>query len=375
MNENKDKIKILSVNPGLNICGGIESYTMNYYRNFSDNIRVDFATHDIKKNNYVKEIKSRNDNIFLFEHIGLKTSFKFIKQLKQFFKEHHDYDIIHCNMANASPFYFYYAKKYNIKVRIIHSHQNKYADKFINKERNIQLIYLAKKLATHNFACSRIAWDFLFKNKKYYTVKNAIDVEKFKFNQEIRDIYRKKLNISDNELLIGHVGRFSPSKNHSFLIEIAKELIDKNNKIKLILVGIGDLRKDIEVKVKALGIESNVYFTGLREDIPNILNNSNLFILPSIYEGLGLVLLEAQASNLPCLVSEAIQPEVDLGVGLVKRLNLSVGAKVWAKESEDLINNKGINKDIYIANAVKEKAYDLSSILNNLLSVYKLNLE
>ena len=123
-----------------------------------------------------------------------------------------------------------------------------------------------------------------------------------------------------------------------------------------------------------MGIQENIYFTGIRKDIPSILKSVDLFILPSIYEGLGLVLLEAQASKVPCLVSEAIQPEVDLGIGLVKKLDLSCGVSKWADEANNIINQNK-NNDIDIIKAVKEKKNDLNSILSNLLSVYKLKLD
>lgn len=371
--------KILHVSGAMNV-GGTETMLINLYRQINKDIQFDFISYSSEEAYYDKEIEKLGGRIIKLNppsEVGIISA---IRDIMKVIKENGPYNAVHTHMLFNCGIAMIAAYLSGVRVRVSHAHTTSDEEASLNRKVYITIMRFFINIFSTNFlACSDAAGKYLFgnsiiTNKRYKMLPNYIDYEKF-INCNDKNSIRKELGIGDNDIVICNIGRFIEAKNHSFLIEIAKELIDKNNKIKLILVGIGDLRKDIEVKVKALGIESNVYFTGLREDIPNILNNSNLFILPSIYEGLGLVLLEAQASNLPCLVSEAIQPEVDLGVGLVKRLNLSVGAKVWAKESEDLINNKGINKDIYIANAVKEKAYDLSSILNNLLSVYKLNLE
>ena len=135
------KIKVLTITPALSLCGGIESYTMNYYRNMSNDIEMDFITHEMKDEHYKNEIMTKGGKVYLFPTINLKNLKEFWGQLDKFFEEHHDYDIIHCNMANAAVFYFYFAKKYGIKIRIIHSHQNNFADKFTHKLRNMPLIY------------------------------------------------------------------------------------------------------------------------------------------------------------------------------------------------------------------------------------------
>ena len=188
------------------------------------------------------------------------------------------------------------------------------------------------------------------------------------------DGIRQELNIDKKDIIVGHVGRLIDAKNHSFLLDIVSEMINKNPNIKCILVGDGVLREQIEEKILKLNIQNNVYLLGIRDDVDKIMKEFDLFIMPSIYEGLGLVLLEAQVSIVPCLVSEAIQPEADLGVGLVKQLNLSDGIHKWAEEAEKIISNKN-KSNINIAKAIKDKHYDLNSILDNLLSVYKFKLD
>ena len=146
-----------------------------------------------------------------------------------------------------------------------------------------------------------------------------------------------------------------------------------DEQIKAIFVGDGHLRNDVENQAKELGLEKNILFLGIRKDISNILNCCDLFILPSIYEGLGLVMLEAQASGLPCLVSEAIQPEADLGIGLVKQIKLDDGIDKWADEALKLIGKKNNNKEA-IEEAFKAKGYEIEDIVNTLLDVYKINI-
>ena len=169
------------------------------------------------------------------------------------------------------------------------------------------------------------------------------------------DGIRQELNIDKRDIIVGHVGRLMDAKNHSFLLDIVSEMINKNPNIKCILVGDGILREQIEEKILKLNIQNNVYLLGIRDDVDKIMKEFDLFIMPSIYEGLGLVLLEAQVSIVPCLVSEAIQPEADLGVGLVKQLNLSDGIHKWAEEAEKIISNKNknnINIDYFPTNFI-----------------------
>ena len=146
--------------------------------------------------------------------INFKNIFKFLSVLKDFFKNHHDYDIIHCNIMNSSLFYFYEANKYHIPIKINHIHQNAYADRISRVIRNYLLIKIGAKMSNVNFACSKVAGNFLFKNKKYYIINNAIELDKFKYNEKNRQEIRKKYGISDDTFLIGNIARFAPQKNH-----------------------------------------------------------------------------------------------------------------------------------------------------------------
>jgi len=168
---------------------------------------------------------------------------------------------------------------------------------------------------------------------------------------------------------MGHLGRFIPAKNHDFLLKIVEDLVQTNPKVKCILVGDGDLRQSIESKIKMLGIEDNVYLLGIRDDVDRIFKAMDVFILPSTYEGLGLVLLEAQASGVPCVTSQAIQPEADLKIGLLKKLNLEADIDVWSKSVLKIVNELKLDK-IFIRSAFENKGYRIEDITSKLYSVY-----
>lgn len=373
-----NKKRILHVTGAMNV-GGTETMLVNLYRKINNNIQFDFISYSNEEAYYDKEIKDLGGNVIRLKPPSEVGFIEAVKDIKKVIKENGDYDAVHTHMLFNCGIAMIAAYLSSVKVRVSHAHTTSdNSESFIRKVYISVMRIFIKLFSTDFLACSDGAGRYLFgrnitSNKKYNLLPNFIDYEKF-IKCEDKSSIRKEFGIKDEDIVVCHIGRFINAKNHSFLLEVANEMIKRNDKIKLLLVGTGDLKNEIEDKVKELGIGKNVYLTGIRNDIPNILNNSDLFILPSIYEGLGLVLLEAQASNVPCLVSEAVQPEVDLNIGLVKQLKLSYGSKKWALEAEVLIN-KNKSQDINVMEAVKKKGYDLNSIMNNLVSVYKLNLE
>lgn len=373
-----NKKRILHVTGAMNV-GGTETMLVNLYRKINNNIQFDFISYSNEEAYYDKEIKDLGGNVIRLKPPSEVGFIEAVKDIKKVIKENGHYDAVHTHMLFNCGIAMIAAYLSSVKVRVSHAHTTSdNSESFIRKVYISVMRIFIKLFSTDFLACSDGAGRYLFgrnitSNKKYNLLPNFIDYEKF-IKCEDKSSIRKEFGIKDEDIVVCHIGRFINAKNHSFLLEVANEMIKRNDKIKLLLVGTGDLKNEIEDKVKELGIGKNVYLTGIRNDIPNILNNSDLFILPSIYEGLGLVLLEAQASNVPCLVSEAVQPEVDLNIGLVKQLKLSYGSKKWALEAEVLIN-KNKSQDINVMESVKKKGYDLNSIMNNLVSVYKLNLE
>lgn len=371
------KSKILHVTGAMNV-GGTETMLINLYRKVNNEMVFDFISYSDKEAYYDKEIEKLGGKVIRLTVPSERGFVGAIKDIRNVIKENGPYNAVHTHMLFNCGIAMISAYFSEVKIRVSHAHTT--ADNSTSLIRKLYILVmrlLIRIFSTNFLACSDAAGRYLFgdnivDNKKYKILPNYIDYEKF-INSNDKNKIRLEIGIKEDDIVIGHIGRFITAKNHTFLIDVANEMIQKNSKVKLILVGTGDFEEQIKEKVKKLGIDSNVYFLGVRDDIPSILKSMNLFILPSISEGLGLVLLEAQASQIPCLVSEAIQPEVDLGVNLVNKINLSCGKEEWARKAFDIIE-KNNNKNINIVSAVKEKRYDLNSILDNLKVIYNLNL-
>lgn len=372
----KKNHKVLQVVGGMDV-GGTESMIMNLYRQIHKDIRFDFISYYNRDGYYDKEIIDLGGKIIRTKSPTEIGQIKAIKDLYKIIKEGR-YDIVHAHTLFNCGIAMIAAKLAGAKIRISHSHTNLDVGNSIVKKFYFTIMrILIIVFSTNYIACSNSAGKYLFgkniiKNNKYKVLPNYVDYTKFlKFHNNI-DLIRK-LKLNDGDIIVGHIGRFVDAKNHNFLIEIANKIINKDNRIKFILVGDGPLKEEIEKKVIKLGIGDNVFLLGIRKDVELILNTCDIFIFPSIYEGLGLVMLEAQACGLPCLVSEAIQPEADLGIGLVKQIKLDDGIDKWVDEVLNLIGKKNNNKET-IEEAFKANGYEIEDIVNTLLDVYKINI-
>ena len=309
------KIRILSVLNNLNKCDGISSYLMNYYTKFDEEkIHMDFVVvSDNIDDENKKIIESKGGTIFYIKSPSLKSMLKDIKNIKKFLKEKvNEYDIIHSHVINSGYFFLKYAKKYGIKCRILHSHNTTLgSEQIIKKIRNIIMAQKTVSLTTNWFACSKEAGKYLFKEKKFDVIHNAINVQEYVYNEEIREKYRKDLGIEENIVLL-HVGRFDTQKNHMFLLETFKQVVEINSKYKLLLVGNGVLEKEIKSKIKELKLEDSVIILGVRNDVKNILSAADIFVLPSLFEGLPVVAIEAQASGIKCILADTITDETKI---------------------------------------------------------------
>ncbi len=309
-------IKVLQIGMTDNL-GGIESYLINYYRNIDKN-RINFDFINIYPNPlcFQNEIENGKSKVYKVTSY-YRNPFKFISELKKIIIEN-DYQIIHCNMNSAVMIFpLIAAKMAKAKIIIAHAH-NSSSDKgmlkaflhFVNK-RFIPLF------ANTFFSCSNKAGQWFFnkkilKSNDYFVINNAIDVNKFKFDESIRNKLRKNYNIADDAFVIGHVGRFVPQKNHVLLIDIFNEIYKENHNVILILIGEGPLEEEIKNKVKSLNLLNNVIFLKKRNDVNNFYQIMDLFVLPSLYEGLPLVGIEAQTNGLNCIFSSKITREIDI---------------------------------------------------------------
>lgn len=360
-------IRVLYILPALNFCGGMENYAMNYYRRIDkDKVQIDFITHTNLELSFKNEIESLGGKVYQFPVFSIKN-FKLIqKKINEFFIFHkNEYSIIHCHMANAAYFYFRVAKKYGINIRILHSHQPSAADKITHKIRNYPLLYLGNKLATHRVACTELAGKFLFKNKPFIIIKNAIDAKKFNFNYNIRAELRKKLNL-ENKFVIGHIGRFCAQKNQKFLLEIFKEVLKKNKNAYLILIGDGEDKQKIKECIKKLNLMNKVKIIPPCENVNDYYQAFDTFVFPSLYEGLGIVLIEAQCAGLMVYTgNENIPKDVKVTSNL-QFISLKESANIWA---DDILNNTNyIRKNHY--EEIKKSGYDIDNEVKILENYY-----
>ncbi len=320
---------------------------MNYYRNIDRNkIQFDFICDADSTNIPKDEIESLGGKVIICP--PYQKVFKYIKFLEKLFKEN-KYKIVHSNINSLSVFPLYAAKRAGVPIRIAHSHST--ANKKELKKTLIKnmLRPFSKKYANVYFACSELAGRWLFGNKtfdegKVTIINNAIDVEKFVYNEDIRKKVRNELKekckseINDDTLVVGHIGRFVKQKNHEFLIDIFNEIHKRKENSVLMLVGQGPLQKEIEEKVNKLGLQDCVLFLGQRNDANELYQAMDVFVLPSLYEGLGMVLIEAQYAGLNCYCSEAVPKEAYIS-GLLKKLLLSDSPSLWAETILQNYNN------------------------------------
>lgn len=297
------------------IGGGVEAVVMNYYRNIDKNkIQFDFICDNDSTNIPYEEIKSLGGKVILIP--PYQKVFKYHKELKKVLKDG-DYTIVHSHINTLSVFSLYAAKRAGVPVRIAHSHSTTNKKE---KKKNLlkqALRPFSKVFATDYMCCSELSGRWLFGNKEYdkgnvYLLNNAIDLDKFKYDEIIRKEKRKELNISDETLVIGHIGRFVEQKNHRFLIDIFKEIYNKNEKSILLLAGQGPLMNEMKQKVEELHLTGNVVFLGQRSDVNELYQAYDVFLLPSLYEGLPVVGIEAQATGNLCFFSDTMTKETKI---------------------------------------------------------------
>lgn len=315
------------------IGGGVESVVMNYYRHIDrTKIQFDFICDEDSTNIPYEEIDKLGGKVILIP--PYQKVIKYHKELKRVFKEG-NYRIVHSHINTLSVFSLFAAKCAGVPVRIAHSHSTTNKKE---KKKNLMKQILrpfSKMFATNYMCCSELAGRWLFGNKEYdkgnvYLLNNAIDLDKFKYDEKIRENKRKELNIDDDTLVIGHVGRFVEQKNHRFLIDIFNEVHKQNNNSILLLAGQGPLMEEMKEKVRNLGLEKNVKFLGQRDDISELYQAFDIFCLPSLYEGLPVVGVEAQATGNLCVFSNEMTKETKV-LKTTEFLSLDQSTKKWKK--------------------------------------------
>ena len=362
-----EPIRVLQVVHGMG-CGGAENMIMNLYRKLDrSKVQFDFLVHTDKKCFFDDEIESLGGHIYRVSYFNLVNYFAYKKALNEFFSAHPEIKIVHGHLGSCAHIYLAVAKKYGCYT-IAHCHNSK--PPFSIKSTLYYIFNLkTRKVADYFMACSLMAGEYRYGQKiahsdKFSVLNNAIDSDRYIFSADKRRKSREEFNLTD-EILIGHIGRFNEQKNHLFLLNVFSEINKINPKAKLMLVGGGELEIEIREKAEVLGILDGVIFTGVRSDVPELLCAMDLFIFPSVYEGLGIVAVEAQASGLKVLCSDVL-PEESAVTENITYYSLNDSPSAWAEKAMSMLPYE--RKDT--SREIKEHHYDINETVKWLEEFY-----
>lgn len=320
-------IRVLHIVSSLGTGSGVMSVLMSYHRNLDRvKFQFDYLCFRETEQTFEQEIGDLGGRVYHFP--SPKPGRAFQSQAEAFFRQHREYEIVHCHPIYGAFFFGKAARKQGVPHVIQHSHTTRYSDKPISALRNWALLSLFPRRATDFTACSAEARAIFWwkKPEKVFIMENALDTEKFTFSDARRAQIRDQYGIGEKTLVLGHIGRFSPEKNHMFLLSILKKVPEAV----LLLVGDGPRMEQVKEASRHRGLEDRVIFAGRQRDVAGYLSAMDVFFLPSTFEGLGIVLLEAQCNGLPCLASSRVPPETDVS-GNVCYLPLEDGTAPWAE--------------------------------------------
>lgn len=350
--------------------GGAESMIMNLYRNIDrDKIQFDFVVNDrVKPYMFEEEVKRLGGRIFTIPKFSGKNFVLYRKKVTQLFQNNSEWKIVHIHNTSSAMLMIDIAKKYHL-ITIAHAHFNR---DFINFKSYVQKILRVpiKNNADYLLACSKLSGAYVFNvNKEEVRVlNNAIETKKYIFNEEIRKRKRAELALKDKTIL-GHVGRMDFEKNHFYLLDIFNNYHKLNPKSVLLLIGEGVLKEELRKKVKDYGLVDEVKFLGMRSDINELLQAMDIFVFPSLFEGLPVTLIEAQAAGLPILASDRITKEVQI-TDLINFKSIDIEPSQWAKTIDDqylLFRNNMSERIIEAGYDVKDTAKELEAYYSSIL--------
>ncbi len=361
-----EPIRILNA-VGIMAPGGIETLIMNVYRNIDrSKVQFDFLTHNGSGGAYEDEIRSLGGRIYEMPVLrsGTRTYYwkllSYRSELIKFFTGHPEYHVLHGHMTNTASIYMPIAMKYGrVTCAVAHSHLTQARPGLSGLITNM-LHRSLPRIATDYFACSEAAAKWIFSDDdinrgKVRIIKNGVDPKRFYYDRVKADGIRRELGL-EGKTVIGNVARFKTEKNHTFQIDVLAEIVKTMPDAVLMLIGDGELRAETEEKVNRLGLQNNVKFMGLRSDVPDLMLAMDMFFLPSLYEGLPVAAVEAQASGLPVLTSTGVTPETDI-TGNVTFLDLSLGPEKWAEKILETIRTFE-RKDMF--HYIRENGYDIT---------------
>lgn len=363
----KKPLRILHVVSALE-GGGVEAMLMNVYKTLDrDEIQFDFITHS-NSHMYAKEITELGGRIYHLRSMNEVGIVRYMYNLYCLLKKEKFY-AVHSHILLQNGFILLIAKMAGVKIRVSHSHLTTYHRKIT------KILSPFPKLLIHFFsnkkvACGEEAGRHLYYSKKFMVIPNAINLEEYMYASDNKEL----VNIRDNEsILIGNVARLSHQKNPFFILNLANYLKENfSKKFKIIMVGDGPLKDDIQKEIERLHLENYVYLLGNRNDIPSLLKSFDVFILPSLYEGLPVVLVEAQAAGIPIITSNKVTSEADMGLGLISYLSIDgMCLHNWAEEIKKAIHKSTLDNDL-IKNTLSSRGYSVEASVNIFYKLYEL---
>ena len=365
-------IRFLQIVDNIKISSGVSSIIMNIYRNIDRNkVQFDFLVSNREDMSYENEIKSLGGQIFYsYNPLSVRTIIKSNKRNKEFFKENSNkYAIVHLHSATIGLFTLKYAKKYEIKNRIIHSHSSMTSPNKIKSYINTYLMYFSKKYANKYFSCSTEAANFLYgknfcKNHAVDLICNAVDVDKFNVNIDKRNKMKNEFKLQSNKIIM-HVSNYSKIKNVNFLLPIIKKTVLNDNSIKYVFIGDGPELGNFKNNINILGLDRNVFFIGRVRNVQDYLQMADLFLLPSLKEGLPVSLIEAQACGVKCITNETVTREANVG-GVTY---LPLDEEKWIME---ILNASALDIDYrkHLSSKLKESNFNLKKEVNHIQNLY-----
>lgn len=341
---------------------------LNLYRHIDrDRIQFDIVIDRPEDLQLAAEFEKLGSKIYVMPSFNGYNFLEIRRCWRKFFDEHSEYEVMHSHVRSYAMLFLPIAKRFGIKT-IIHSHSTLNGQGFSALVKRIMQFPLRYQ-ADYLLACSNEAGRWLYGVKacnkpNYKFIPNAIDIQQYHFSEEARQAYRAELGVQDR-FVIGHVGRFHEAKNHMFLLEVFAEVLKRRSDAMLVLVGDGDLRSAIEHRIDELQIADHVILTGSRGDVAQLMSAMDVFAFPSIWEGLPVTVVEAQASGLHCLISDRITNDVDTSE-LVERLPITNTA-VWVERMVHLDTER-----VDVTQKIREAGFDVRDSARRMMDFYEM---
>lgn len=367
-------INVLQIVPSLASDSGVTRFVLNMNR-YIDNSRFhfDFFHHSSESGRLIfpssldDELKAEGSSVYVVSH-GKTSPFQFAREATETLESvASKYDIAHCHVPNNAFVTLRACQHAGVGVRIIHSHLNTSSDNAVHRLRNAPLIALGKRFANAYSACSAEAGRYLFGNSPFELINNGICLDDYAYSVNDREALRAELGISENAPVIGCVGRFVKQKNYSFAIDVFASYVKEVPEARMVILGGGEERLAVEDKIASLGLSDKIILPGIRSDVARFYSLFDVFFMPSLYEGLPISAVEAQAAGLPCVFSTNVPSESDV-VGNSRFVDLRSSLGDWVRELSAAI---GDGREAFAGERLAKAGYSVEANADKLMEYYE----